>query len=125
MYVIFIDFKKAYDRVWREGLWERLRQIGIGEKTVRMIQTLYRDHKRKIATPWGDTDWSECKRGLKQGCVLSPILFALYISDLEARLKEGGEGVKCGTEVIPGFFFADDLVAIAVGEEGIANSCLS
>ena len=90
--MIYIDFKKAYDRVWRAGLWERLRQIGIGGKTIRMIQALYKDHRRKIATPWGDTEWEECQRGLKQGCVLSPILFALYIADLEQRLLEGGEG---------------------------------
>ena len=119
LFVIFIDFQKAYDRVWRDGLWECLEERGLDRKTISIIQSLYNGHRRRIQTAWGLTDWVDCNRGLKQGCVLSPLLFALFIAELEERLVEGGEGPTCGDTVIPGLFFADDLGVLAVGEEGV------
>ena len=121
LYVAFIDFRKAFDTVWREGLWNELRRRGLGERTVGMIKELYRDHRRKVMTAWGDTEWIACERGVKQGCVLSPLLFALYIGELEARLLEGGEGPRCGEMQIPGLFFADDLGVLTTSIEGMTN----
>jgi len=96
LFVIFIDFQKAYDRVWREGLWNCLQKTGIGGKTIRVIQSLYKGHRRRVRTAGGNTKWAECNRGLKQGCVLSPLLFALFVAELEKRLIAGGEGPTCG-----------------------------
>ena len=51
--------------------------------------------------------------GLKEGCVLSPLLFALYIKEVGDKVTESGNGVKLGDERIPGMFFADDIVLMA------------
>ena len=51
--------------------------------------------------------------GLKQGCVLSPLLFALYIKEIGDKVTESGKGVQIGVERIPGMFFADDIVLMA------------
>ena len=48
--------------------------------------------------------------GLKQGCVMSPILFSLYLADLGRLLERSGMGVQVGEKKIPGLFFADDII---------------
>ncbi len=48
----------------------------------------------------------EVNVGLRQGCVLSPLLFLLYINGLVKELKEASCGVECGGAVIPGLLFA-------------------
>ena len=53
---------------------------------------------------------------LKQGCSLSPVLFALYLAELGERLVQSGLGVKIGDVVVPGLFFADDMVVMGQGE---------
>ncbi len=50
--------------------------------------------------------------GLKQGCVLSPILFAIYIAEQGWRLTESGRGVCLSNQTIPGMFFADDMMLV-------------
>ena len=47
IYLAFIDLKKAYDRIWRKGLWECLKSYNLGEKFIKVIQQLYNNHKKK------------------------------------------------------------------------------
>ena len=61
----------------------------------------------------GLTEWILCTIGLKQGCVLSPLLFALFIAELEKRIQELGIGVRVGGQKLGGLLFADDLVLMA------------
>ena len=111
--MVFIDLRKAYDRVWRAGVWEVLRKLGFGEKVVGILIRLYNGHKRRVQTIAGLTDWILCTIGLKQGCVLSPLLFALFIAELEKRIQELGIGVRVGGKTLGGLLFADDLVLMA------------
>ncbi len=53
---------------------------------------------------------SECNKGVRQGCPVSPILFALYTSDL---MKEYGHGVMLANRKLPGLMFADDIALLA------------
>ena len=54
--------------------------------------------------------------GLRQGCILSPLLFSLFINSIVARLKEAEVGVKCGSKLISMLLYADDAVIFA-GDE--------
>ena len=60
--------------------------------------------------------------GLRQGCVLSPLLFSLYINSVVTRLHDGKCGVQCGGDMIPGLLFADDTSLVASDKEGLEKS---
>ena len=61
--------------------------------------------------------WIDMEEGLRQGCSLSPMLFAIYIKELSDELVASGLGVKMGNTSIPGLFFADAMAII--GENDI------
>ena len=57
--------------------------------------------------------------GLRQGCILSPLLFSLYVNSLVYKLKEAEVGVKCGSQVTPVLLYADDAVILAEDERSM------
>ena len=63
------------------------------------------------------SDPFEVVTGLRQGCVLSPLLFSLFINGVVEKLRENKVSVKCRVEQVPALLFADDMVILAEGEE--------
>ena len=62
------------------------------------------------------TDWFEIQNGVKQGCILSPTLFSMFINDLAEGINTAGLGVHCKGSIISSLLFADDLVILAENE---------
>ena len=60
--------------------------------------------------------------GLRQGCILSPLLFSLYINSFVDCLKEAGVGVECSRQRIAALLYVDDMVLFAAGEEAMCRS---
>ena len=118
LFMAFIDLRKAFDSVWREKLWEVLREKKLGGKFLNIVKEMYRGNKRKIKVGRSETNWIPCNKGIKQGCVLSPMLFAIFLADLGSRLSKF-KGVKLGNADIQGLFFADDIVLLAENEENL------
>ena len=112
-YCCFIDIKKAYDTVWRKGLWKCLWDKGIRGKMWRVIKDFYRSTRCKIRVGKGVTEEFSVEKGVKQGAVLSPLLFSIYINTLVEELGETGLGVKMGQGTIESLFYADDIVLLA------------
>lgn len=115
LYIAFVDLKKAFDKVWREGLWKALERKGLGGKFLRIVKGLYQDHRKRIKIGNRLSDWIKCDRGVRQGCVLSPMLFALLVDDLGDWLAEAAT-IQVGAVLIPGMFFADDMAIFADSE---------
>lgn len=113
VYMAFLDVRKAYDRVWREALWGKMEGLGFGGRFLDVLKALYSDVKCTLSLGEVEAGEAELNIGLKQGCVLSPILFALYLRELGEKVIESGKGVKVGDMKIPGLFFADDVVLMA------------
>ncbi len=116
-YVAFVDFSKAYDRVNREILWDKLVSLGVHGKMLLAIQSIYKDVNYCVRVNGVRSDWFSVTTGLRQGCILSPLLFNLYINDLAQILKQMNIGVTIDTgEKVPLLLYADDLCLLAESE---------
>ena len=119
-YLCFLDIEKAYDNVSRQKLWEKLEEKGLGGKFLRIIQEMYRNQRRKVKTKTGWTNWVSCNKGLRQGCVFSPLLFAIYIDDIMMKINNDYKitgGASFGEERISILAFADDILLISKEEK--------
>src|SRR5579863_1971802 len=89
----FLNASRAYDKVDLAKLWQTLERLGLPKEYTELIQLLYEG--RRFVIHYGDkpSDWMTAEVGLKQGCPLSPILFALYISGLERELNAAGTAI--------------------------------
>ena len=118
-FVAFVDFRKAYDHIDRLRLWARLRQLGMPQKFLSVLQSLYSNVECSVRINGVCTEWFPVKIGLKQGCILSPVLFNLYINGLVERLKRSGLGVSVDGLKVALLIYADDLAILAESEEDL------
>ena len=97
LYVCFIDLRKAYDSVNRDALWRVLKRYGISDKLLRLIADLHTDTRCKVRVNGEYSDWFDVKNGVRQGCVLAPTLFNVFI-DFIVRVSQDPERVS-GVEI--------------------------
>ena len=78
-YTAFIDFSKAFDRVNRNILWSKLGGLGINNncKMLNALKSLYVDVQSCVRVNGYYSEWFDVSNGLKQGCILSPLLFSI------------------------------------------------
>ena len=86
MYCCFIDFAKAFDKVWRDGLWYKLLLNNMNDDMHNVILNVYKDTKSCIVYNDVNSNFFYCNNGVRQGENMSPVLFALYLNDLESFL---------------------------------------
>ena len=116
LYVCFIDYTKAFDRVRHEAIITILQQLNIDGKDRRIIKNIYWEQKAAVRVEEETSNFQNIKRGVRQGCVLSPDLFSLY-SEMIMRQIEEMEGLKIGGHNINNIKYADDTVLTADSEE--------
>ena len=116
IYICFIDYKKAFDRVFHMKLIDALNKLEIDGKDLTLIKNLYWNQTASIRTEDGYSGSFPIKRGVRQGCVLSPHLFNVY-TDIIFRDFEDIPGVSLSGEYINNLRYADDTVLIAESEE--------
>ena len=75
----FIDFKNAFDCIYHETLWKILRHYGLPQKIVDLISVLYKSFECSVLMDSTQTDYFPVKSGVRQGCILSPILFNITL----------------------------------------------
>ena len=78
IYFCFIDYAKAFDCVDHHKLWKILQVIGIPDHLTCLLRNLYAGQEATVRTGHGATDWFQIRKGVCQGCILSPCLFNLY-----------------------------------------------
>lgn len=115
LYCLFVDFRAAFDSVPHDKLWEKLNYLGMSSKALNSIINLYSKLKLQYVINDQTSNLLTVNRGVPQGESLSPLLFALYICDLETKLRSLGiSGLGLGglLEILT-LGFADDLVFLA------------
>lgn len=106
VHVSFLDLTKAYDSVCRETLWRRLARMGFGGEFLRTLQSMYQSDYVTCQANGVTTRPVYLGRGLRQGCSLSPLLFALYVADMGHELSCTDYGVKLYRVTVSALFFA-------------------
>ena len=87
LYHVFIDFKKAFDRVWHAALWATMRKYSISTNLFQVIKNLYNKATNTVLFNGSIGDWFRTTVGVRQGCLLSPTLFNIFLKDHDRRLR--------------------------------------
>ena len=120
----FMDLEKAYDRVDREALWSVLGMYGVGGRLLKAVKSLYENSRACVRVGNEVSDWFNVGVGVRQGCVMSPWLFNLYmdgvVREVEARVLGSGlelVGANGQDWILSQLLFADDTALVADSEE--------
>ena len=115
-YAFFVDFSAAFDRIPRNALLYKLATIGLSSKILNIFKKLYNGTSCQV---WDGSSLSESftvSQGVKQGCLLSPVLFSIYLNDLSDFLPCG---VEIAGTVVKVLMYADDIVLLADSPENL------
>ena len=92
LYHVFIDFKKAFDRVWHAALWATMRKYNISANLVRTIEQLYDKATSAVQMNGSTGEWFRTTVGVRQGCLLSPTLSNIFLERIMSDALEEHDG---------------------------------
>ena len=104
---------KAFDSVDYKNLIDTLLSYGINGKVLDVIKSLFAKVKSCVRGQDSLTNLFSCYLGVRQGCLLSPLLFTLFLNDLDSKINAVSTGVRLGDRNICTLLYADDLVLLA------------
>ena len=123
LYHVFIDFKNALDRVWHAALWATTKKYNISTNLIQVIKNLFNKATSVVFINGSIKDWFRTTVGVRQGCLLSPTLFNIFLERIFITdASEDHEGtVSIGGRTVTNLRFADDINGLAGEEEELAN----
>jgi len=112
--LIFIDFQQAFDTLEHEAIWKALKEKGVPQKIVSIIQTIYDQstcnvlHKNQVLGP------IPVLNGVKQGCILSPLMFNATLDYVMTKVTKTSVGIRWGLcDKLTDLDYADDICLLA------------
>ena len=124
----FMDLEKAYDTIDRHGMWQMLRVYGVRGKLLKAVQSFYVDSRARVLVGNDVSEWFPVSVGLRQGCVMSPWLFNIYMDGVvrEVNVRVLGKGfgllsANGGRFEINMLLLADDTALVADSEEKLCR----
>ena len=94
LYHVFIDFKKALERVWHAALWATTKKYNISANRIRVIKNLFNKPTSAVLFNSSIGDRFRTTVGVRQGCLLSPTLFNIFLERSMTDALEDHEGLK-------------------------------
>ena len=113
VYVAFLDAKKAFDTVWHTGLMVKLHQKKIPLYIWHMLNYWYCNSSALVRWNNKSSRPFPIKQGVRQGAILSPLLYSVYVDNLLDTLTSSGCGVQIESIYCGAPMYADDLALIA------------
>ena len=114
VYACAIDYRKAFDCVRHEKLMEILKEVPVDRNDLRIIRHLYWNQIAEVRVEGSMSEGASIRRGVPQGCVLSPLLFNLYAEAIfEEALTEADGGIKINGIGVNNIRYADDSLIVA------------
>ena len=114
LYMCFIDFQKAFDSVQHEKLWWAMLDMGYPPHLVNLLANLYKSQRASVRIAGVMSEWFSIRKGVRQGCVLSPYLFNIVSETVMRKALEGFQGgISIGGRKISNLRYADDIVLLA------------
>ena len=121
IYMCFLDASKAFDRVNHYVLFDKLIKKGVPGYLVRILIFWYT--KQVMTVKWGSmmSNIFNVTNGVRQGGILSPYLFNVYMDKLSAKLKNVYTGCKIANQIINHLFYADDIILMSPSQVGMQD----
>lgn len=108
----------------RQRLWEVIAALGIQGDILACLKSIYEQDEASVLTQAGLTEAFRCTAGVKQGCPASPLLFGLFIDELEAQLKansDPSDAPKLLGTLMAILLFADDIALMSHSPSGLQH----
>ena len=122
LFHVFVDFKKAFDRVWHAALWSTMKLYNINANLIKVIESLYSKATSAVYYNGSVGEWFRTTVGVRQGCLLSPSLFNIFLERIMTDALENHEGsVSIGGRTITNLRFDDDIDALAWKEDELVK----
>uniref|UniRef100_A0A8D8YDR6 Craniofacial development protein 2 n=1 Tax=Cacopsylla melanoneura TaxID=428564 RepID=A0A8D8YDR6_9HEMI len=117
VFLAFVDFEKAFDNIKHQQLKEILEEINTPKAELRLIENMYWNQKGRVQTKHGKSEPFLVKKGVRQGCIISPALFNIYVEKIiEEAIGNEKDGFKINGSVTNNLRYADDTLIIANSE---------
>ena len=106
---------RAFDCVDHNKLWKILKEMGIPDHLTYLLRNMYAGQEATVRIGHATTDWFQIRKGVRQGCMLSPCLFNLYVEYImqNAQLDEAQAGIKTAGRNINSLRYTDDTTLMA------------
>ncbi|XP_048584056.1 uncharacterized protein LOC125563170 [Nematostella vectensis] len=121
LFTCFIDFRKAFDSIPRDKLFAKIQQAGISGNFYEVLRSMYSNDISCGKIGDSISESFRCMVGVKQGCMLSPTLFNLFLSDLPDTLAKSSSAHILGNTKLNCLLYADDLVLFSETSSGLQD----
>ena len=122
LYTCFVDFQKAFDSVWHEGLFRKMENKGINGNFLELIKSIYKNTKCAVKINNKTTNFFNYEQGVQQGNLLSPLLLNLYVNDIFEEIKNDSSVTLNEKEYFNALMYADDMIIMSTTQEGLQKS---
>ena len=123
MYVAFVDLRKFFDGIYRNGLFYKLYRAGIKGRVLTIIKNMYNSVQSCIKSRDVFSDSFCSPVGVLQGEISSPVLVSMFLEDLETYMhSQGATGIEIDTLSLRSIQFADDMVIFGNSPAELQNN---
>ena len=124
LYICYVDFQKAFDSVWRKGLWQVMRHLDYDTRIIRLLECIYHNTASsvRVGSQGELSSWFETLVGVLQGCVFSPLLVNIMLEIVVAlSLEDKDIGATISGFLCSNLRFADDIALLSESDKGLQS----